>query len=338
MARIRKVSIGDLAEQVGVSTATVSRVMNNRYGINDGTRQRVLNAAREAGFRPRVATRLTTIGIVMDQVPEAGFTGLGLVEDLTVRVAAAVARHQFAVEIFTSGNLNVLSRRFLDGVLAIAWEAPTLAAIRQLKNVPVVIFNRPEVTECSRVLTDGAAAGRLAARHLMNHGHTRLAFLGDKLDLETVQRLDGFQRCVVEAGLEFSEASVGMMRYLPAYSTLKRLLRDGYTGMFLSTERLTAEVPYLCAEALRVLVPQDLSLVGLEVAAAMRFYRPPMTLVTHPVAKMADAGVNMLESMIASSDFTPRTEILEPELVIRDSVSRPRVLDASAGAVKEEPS
>lgn len=318
----KKTSITDIAGQLGVSVATVSRVLNNRHGIQARTRKRVLDAAREMGFKPRVSSRPTTIGIVMDLVGEPS-QQVGLIDALTVRVAAALAQHQFAVEIFTAGNRESLHRRLVDGVLAIAWEPDTLATLRALQNVPAVIFNRPEVPECSQVLMDDVLAGRMAARHMIEHGHRNLGFMTTGMGIAARQRLEGFRAAIVEAGLELPERRVGMTRFLPPYSTVQQMLRSGVTGIFLSNESLTAEVPYLAAEALQTPIPTLLSVVGVEIASAMRFSRPPMTLIAHPVARMADTAVEMLREMIATGDYTPRTVHLEPELIVRDSVAAP---------------
>lgn len=322
MSAADNISISALATRVGLSAATVSRVLNHRRGIGADTRRRVLEAAREAGFRPRVSVRPTTVAVVMDHVPETISSGSGFVEALVLRVAHALARHQLAVEVFTGGNLDVLPRRFADGVLAIAWEPATLAALKRLDNTPVVIFNRPEVGEFSNVIMDDAEAGRMAARHLIEHGHTRLGFLASKEDRETVERLEGFRAAVLAAGLELPPDRIGITRFLAPYSTVQRLVRSGATGMFIATETLSMEVPYLCAEAMRLSVPEELSLIGFSTASAMKFYRPPMTLIAAPVSAMADAAVKMLDELIRGPRDAPRLERLAPELVIRDSVMR----------------
>ena len=319
-----KISIHDLAKRVGMSAATVSRVMNNRHRVNDQTRQRVLEAAREAGFRPRVSSRATTVGVVIDWAPEFLEVGGGLVQALALGVSAALAHHRLAVEIFTRGNLGTLQSRFLDGVLAIAWEPESLAAITALENVPAVIFNRPEYPTLSNVQLDEVEVGRLAARHLIERGHTHLGVIYTDNAQVNLSRLDGYRQEMAAAGLSLPHDHVGSTLVLPSYATVQRLLRAGVTGLFMMTDELTAEVPYLCGEVMQMSLPKDLSLVGVGLAASMKYSRPPMTLIAPPYVAMADAAVSLLNDLIGSQDRTRREIVLKPELVVRDSVTRPQ--------------
>src|SRR5690606_34261032 len=103
------------------------------------------------------------------------------------------AHHQLVVETFTAGNLSALRRRFVDGVLAIAWEPETMDVLARLQNVPVAIFNRPEYPAFSNIQIDDHQVGRLAAEHLMEHGHRKVALVGNRMDDETRRRLQGFR-------------------------------------------------------------------------------------------------------------------------------------------------
>jgi LacI family transcriptional regulator len=314
-----KISIVDLAARVGLSAATVSRVLNQRAGISQATRQKVLDAAREAGFRPRVATRQTTIGIVIDYVsPELG---LGMVDALHKHLITELGRHAFAIEVFTGGYLDALPNRFLDGILAVAWVPATLTLLESL-DVPVVIFNRPERTALHGIALDAEATGYLAGRHLIEQGHRRIGFIGWKPTPEREAQVAGLRRAAAESGLEIPDACIAFTHLRPPIAVLQGLLAQGITGLMTEGEQLTTEIPYLAGDVLKLSLPRDLSLVGWGIDVALKHYRPPMTIVSPPVARMTKMAVELLSHIMSQGIRDRQLQLVPPELIVRDSVAR----------------
>jgi DNA-binding LacI/PurR family transcriptional regulator len=126
------------------------------------------------------------------------------------------------------------------------------------------------------------------------------------------------------AGLSMPDEMVGMTHYLAPYTTLQRLLREGVTGLFIADDQLTYEIPFVCSEAMGLSLPRDLSVVGMGLSSALQFNRPPLTLVASPINEMADRGVQLLDELIHAMDRTPRTINLMPELIVRESVTKPK--------------
>jgi LacI family transcriptional regulator len=323
MTQSPPISIYKLAQQLGVSTTTVSRVLNGREGIGQATRQRVWDAARASGFRPRMAVRQRTVGVVQDYVPEH-FMGTQ-VSTLNISVDRALTEKSYSIETFGSHNIETAADRYLDAVLAIAWERKTLDVLRELsQTIPVVIYNRPEVAEFSSVNSDLKQGGRIVAEHLWSKGHRRIGMMNTKLNNESVAYQTGMRQYIESQGGTFNEDNVAYNFFRSSLAPLKRLLATGVTAIFMPNSEMTYEVPYLCIEGLHLSIPGDLSLVGMDANPALQFYRPPMTVLTEPLNAMAIQGVNLLEQLIEQPDMPPRQIVLAHELVTRESVSSPR--------------
>lgn len=319
MATIETPTIYELAKQVGVSTATVSRVLNGRKGIGEATRRRVLEAARVARYRPQVAPRVITVGLVIDTVQEDMFGTF--VPALAMHVSKSLANHHVSIQTFSSGNFEVMTDRYLDAALAIAWEPSTIASLRKLSRVPVVIFNQPRYEEFSSVNMDLVQAGQLAGEHFWQKGHRRFGVLANKPDLQTLRYLSGISAAYRAHGMEMDEEIVGYTNFKSPLTAVKRLLSAGATGILLLTSEMTHEIPYLCTEGLGIRVPEELSFIGLDDGMALQFARPPMTVIGQQPERMADLGVELLLKQIESPKRPPQKITLNPQLIIRESVA-----------------
>jgi len=319
-------SIYELAEETGVSASTVSRVLNNRGRISTDTRRKVLSAARRARFRPRMVPRDTTIAVVMDRVRFVTFGGF--VACLLTHVLDELARHSVSVEVYTEHNFGTLHDRFVDGVLAMTWDADTVAELRKLQQVPVVLFNRLDVPEFSAVATDHYAGGRAVAEYLLDRGHRRIAFLAEERDWGAQQRLKGYRDALTERSCELPNELVAFSEHQPLYGLLPRLIARGPTAMFLAGEDIALESSYILREVLGVEVPRQISVVGLENVKVSQFVTPPHTALAQPLDKIAGEALRLLLEHIRSGDLTPVHRTLDNQLIERESVAAP----AGAGA------
>ncbi|MFG0248425.1 MAG: LacI family DNA-binding transcriptional regulator [Phycisphaeraceae bacterium JB051] len=322
MTQSQPISIYQLAQQLGVSTTTISRVLNGREGIGKATRQRVWDAARASGFRPRLAVRQRTVGVVQDFVPEH-FMGLQ-VTNLNVGVDRALTEKSFSIETFGTHNIGSITDRYLDAVLAIAWENKTLEILKEIsQTIPVVIFNRPEITAFSSVNMNCKQGGHLAAQHFWSKGHRRIGMLATKPSNEALDFSAGMKQYIESQGGSFHEDHVAYNFFRSSLAPLKRLLAQDITAIFLPNSELTYEVPYLSMEGLNLSIPGDLSLIGMDANPALQFYRPPMTVLCEPLNDMAMKGINLLQQSIDQPDRQPTQTMLDYQLIIRESVANP---------------
>jgi DNA-binding LacI/PurR family transcriptional regulator len=318
MARKSYRSIYELAEQTGVSASTVSRVLNRRGRISQDTRQKVLAAAREARFRPRMSARGTTIAVVMDRMRFVTFGGF--VACLLTHVVDELARHSVSVEVFSEHNFNTLSERFVDGVLAMTWDADTVERLHTLQGVPIVLFNRMDVPEFSAVATDHRAGGKMVAQHLLERGHRRIAFLAEERDWGAMERLQGYRNALVAHGLELPDELIAFSQHQPLYGLLPRLMSHEPTALFIAGEDIALESAYILQAVLGVRIPEDVSVVGLENAKVSQFVTPTHTTLVQPLDKMAGEALRILLEQIESSSLDPIHVTLANQLIERDSV------------------
>jgi LacI family transcriptional regulator len=318
MSAADTVSIYQLADRLGVSATTVSRVLNHRKGIGNETRHRVWAAAREAGYRPKQSVRRMTIGLLVDHVNEDAMGSF--VPRLTTNVMAELAHHDLTLEVFSRGNLKAMTRRYLDGILAIAWEPDTIAALKTVKGVPIVIFNRSEDAAFSQVCSDFHAGGRQVAQLLLDHGHRRIGYLSQKFDMPVEQMITGFSERLAEAGCPLPPQAIAYTLVQPPYASVKRLIDQGITALWVCHPDLSYEVPYLCGELMGLKLPGDLSIVGLDDSVRHTYSRPPMTVATENVERLISEALQMLMAQVNEHDAAPRRAMVPMDVIVRESL------------------
>lgn len=321
MSRTKTTSIYDLAEQTGLSASTISRVLNQRGRISRETRLRVLAAARTAGFRPRASVRQNTVAVVLDRMRFATYGGFQ--SSMLTSLITCVARYDLAVEVYTEDNVDRLGTRFIDGVLALTWSPSTIAKLRELDNVPVVMINRLDLEDFSTAATDHLQGGRLVAEHLVGRGHERIAFLGEERDWGAKQRIEGVRQALRKRKIDAEALAVGFTEHQPVYSAMKRVLGSGATAIFLAGEDLTIEAMHILSSLFKLRVPEDLSVIGLESAKVSEFTDPPLTTLAQPLEQLAAAAMEVVTQHIQDHDHAPRQHILDNTLIERESVGPP---------------
>lgn len=311
-------SIYDLAKQTGLSTSTVSRVLNQRGRISMRTRQRVLAAAREAGFKPRMSARQTVVAVVVDRMRYATYGGFAA--SLLTHLVDEFSRHDVAVEVYTETNAARLGSRFVDGIVALSWDDTTVDQLRSLRDVPVVVINRMELDGFSHVSTDHAQAGHMVGEYLVNRGHSRIAFLAEEPDWGAQQRLEGLRNAMKAANIVLDDQLVGYTEHEPLYGALRRLLYQKPTALFLAGEDLALEGMFLLTDLLEVDVPKDLSVVGIENQKVSQFTRPPVTALRQPLDELAAQSLRLVMAQIEDKRTDPKRVVLQNEMIERESV------------------
>ena len=226
MSRSPSATLEDVAQVAGVSAKTVSRVVNGEPGVLPETARRVQLAIASLGYRRNDGARNLRKGISVSAI------GL-LIEDLANPFYAVLARavemvarrHGYALVITSSGEepdherelLTDLLRRGVDGLLVVpaGHDHRYLDAARR-PGVPVVFLDRPPGgIEADSVVLDNVAGARTATRHLLAHGHRRIAYVGDATTVTTsADRLAGYTRALTDAGVPVEDS---LIRLNPAH-------------------------------------------------------------------------------------------------------------------------
>lgn len=328
----------DVARRAGVSTAVVS------YVVNDGprpvaaeTRARVRAAMVELGYRPNaVARSLKTrrtgvIGLILPDTANSYFAQLLREVELAAAAlgfALLVANSMSDPDREQSYTHAFLDRR-VDAIMLVCADpgTPVVGVVAEA-GVPLVTVDRGTTAAVSTVRVDNAGGGELATRHLIEHGHRRIAVVQGPPTLpNAVDRHKGWARAMSSAGLPASRDLVGAtdgFSRRAAYDAAVRLLssRQPPTAVFATADEQALGV-YRAARATGRHLPDDLAVVSFDSAEIAPYLVPGLTAVRQPVAAMAALAVRRLVEQLANGPGQPTEDVFDVDLVVRGSCGCP---------------
>lgn len=330
-------TIHDVAQDAGVSPTTVSRYLNHRIELPPATSARIDAAIARLDYRPNLlAKRLSTgkteaVGLVTPEIREPFFA------ELASAFEDEADRHGYTVFISSTrsdrkrevASLERLHDRHIDG-LVLMTNTPddgTLAKlIGKRKNVVILDEDIPGVN-APRLFVENTAGARLATRHLIEAGHSRIAYLGGPHGLfSVVERHEGFQQAMAEAGLPVRPEYVALGGFDPELArvtTLKFLaLPEPPTAIFASSDYLAIGAVMGLRDA-GVSVPDDVSLIGFDDMPFGALLTPPLTAIRQPVEQIGRQGFQLLLQLLNGNTPPPLTR-LPVDLIRRHSVGAPR--------------
>lgn len=306
--------LAQVATRARVSTGTVSRVFNNSTLIPAKTRSRVLTAARELGFRPRVGVRSKQIALVTEP-PQNTVMG-GYVNTLTQYICYALSRDKAGISMITEDMIANLTDTWFDGVIGIAWQDETIDVLKKL-NLPVVWFSDDQSSWCHTVYPDAHTTGYLAGEYLLNKGHRKIAVIHD-MDYTGYGRSEGMKQAMVSFGIEVENAMLDLSNAGSLYLAVKQLIDAGCTAVWVPGEDMRVlEVNWLIQELTGKKIPEEISLLGSENPGISEFQRPSLSTLAIPLQEMAEKAVEI----ILDDDLTELQKIEVPvKLIERNSV------------------
>lgn len=347
-----RVSSKDVAEQAGVSIATVSHVVNGTRYVRSETRQRVLDAISTLNYRPNAVARgLATnstqeIGLVVSDIRNPFFTAVarGVEDEFITRRYNTIFCNTDEDPQREEGNLRLLATQQIDGLIIAPTGEPCPSLLALAKTgVPIVQLDRTSPGLDAPVVGVNNAEGAFqAVRYLLRLGHRRIAYLMGLDAVSTqLERLDGWERAMRSAGLPIDESLIVRAdprfysgatidpaangesspgHNLPNARTVlgELLLRaDRPSAIFVATNQLTLGTLYAFTE-LGLRCPEDISLISFDDQDWAPLFRPPLTVVRQPTYVLGQTAARLLLQMIAGEavESPPRLAV---ELVIRGS-------------------
>jgi len=322
----------DVAALAGVSHITVSRVLNDYPSIRPETRERVLAAIAELGYRRNLAaralvtSRTRAIGVLAPEVAQHGPASLVLAVELAARehgyqplVTAAAVEHDATV-----AALEFLLDQAVEALVVIAPHETVLAAIRDLDiRVPFATLQAPD--RPGGVGVDQAAGARLATAHLLELGHTRLQLLaGPDGYLEAAARRAGYLSAVADAGLTPGAELAGDWSAASGFAAADAL-DAATTAVVAANDQMAIGLIAALADAGRA-VPGDVSVVGFDDVPEAAFVRPALTTVHQDFALVGRRAVEAVLAELAPDAAEapePGTASVTPTLVVRASTAAP---------------
>ncbi|GAA2896127.1 LacI family DNA-binding transcriptional regulator [Nonomuraea rubra] len=328
-------TIAQLAELAGVSTATVSKVVNGRSEVSSETRAAVEELIRRHGYRrQRRRSAPTTLIELVFHALEGDYP-----VEITKGVADVARRHDLTVGISDLHRDHTTADAWLDGVLRrrpsgviAVFSGLTEAQHQQLtqREIPLVLLD-PADAPARAIPSVGAGnwnGGLTATRHLLELGHRRIAIItGPDSALSSRARLDGYRTALDLAGLPADPQLAGCGDFLieGALTEAHRLLRlpDPPTAVFATNDGQAIGV-YHAAHQLGLRIPDDLSVIGFDDMPSVRWAIPPLTTIRQPLTDMAAAATTMLLTLAQGEPLPQNRVELATELVIRESTAPPK--------------
>ena len=330
--------LAEVARKVGVSEATVSRVLNGRPGVSESTRQAVLTALDVLGYeRPTKlrGERARLVGLVLPELQNPIFPAFAEV------VGGALAQQGYTPVLCTQTAGGVTEADYVDLLLQqqvsgivfaggnYAQQAASHAHYQHLidRNLPVVLINAAiDGLPFPRVCCDDTVAAEQAIGHLSSLGHTRIGLVLGPVDHVPSQRkLAAANAAAARLGIEIGADTVVRSAYSleSGQAAAARLLAAGVTGIVCASDPLALGAIRAVRRAGKS-VPADVSVVGYDDSALMNCTEPPLTTVRQPIDAMGRAAIDLLVHQVDGQPV-PQDELLfEPELVVRGSTGPAR--------------
>lgn len=330
-----KPTIEDVARLAGVSTATVSRIINKKGGVRKKTEQRILNVIQELNYIPNAVARsmvvknTKTIGVIIPDITNPFFP-------LVVSGIEQQARDKGYFTILCNTNespeiekqlIQVLLERNVDGLIITTAdeEGHQLQPIVD-RNIPIVAVDRPiKNLELDTVLVGNTDGAYQATRHLALQGHRKIAIIrGPQNTTPGYERFVGYKRALEDYHIPVTDTFImeGDFKEDSGYRAAKalHLMPERPTAIFSSNNLMTIG----CLKALFELdwkLGEQVALIGFDDIDIATFIEPQLTVVSRPMRQLGEVAFEILYEKMNLSDgeWVKRHYVLSPELKIRQS-------------------
>jgi LacI family transcriptional regulator len=343
-ARTGRVTIKEVAAAAGISTQTVSRVINDRPDVSPETRKRVQDVIEKLDYQPSALARSLihkrsyTLGVVT-----AGLKYIG--PSLTLNgITAATEQAGYSLLLkelpsFDANNIGpifqALLSRHVDGII---WAVPEVGENRNWVNkqslgldIPVVYLTMEPRENVPVVSIDNYIGGRLAMSHLLEQGYRHIGHISGPLNWwEARQRKAAWEDALKDAGLESRDEfwAEGNWSSASGAQAVEKLLEQypDMDSIFVANDQMALAVMQIaCQKGLRI--PGDIGVVGFDNIPESAFFWPPLTTIQQDQYNVAKVAVEEIIQIIESAwqglaPIDPKPIMLEPTLVVRGSSLR----------------
>ncbi|EMP92707.1 ribose operon repressor [Vibrio paracholerae 87395] len=325
----------DIARLAGVSTSTVSHVINKSRFVSDEIAERVNNAAQQLNYAPSALAR----SLKMNRTKTIGMLVTTSTNPFFGEVVKGVERscyHQGYNLILcnTEGDnqrmkasINTLLQKRVDGLLLMCstLEGERLDVFDRYPDIPIVVMDWGPILFASDKIQDNSLqGGYMAAKHLIECGHKEIGCItGPLIRHQAQMRYEGYKRALAEAGIAINPDWIVESDFEceGGYQAFEKLYQRGKlpSALFVSNDMMAMGVIQAASQrGLRV--PDDLSLIGYDDVHIAKFMTPALTTIHQPKYRLGKAAVDTLLYRLENPDTTAQVVQLEPTLVVRSSV------------------
>jgi LacI family transcriptional regulator len=334
------VRLKDIARDLNVSVITVSKAMRGKSDISEAMRERVLARMKELDYQPNMMARsLVTgrsfiVGLIVPDLVNPFFA------ELAKSVGGALRTESYGLIVASSeddagieqSDIRMMVARGVDALLVASCQTEIVGPTRGLTGgkdqaMPFILLDRPIAGALANFVgTDDFAGGRLATEHLMAVGCKRLSYIGGPQSSPAADRLRGFRAALRDHGMAeregfvLSNPSVEGAGYSAGHEMMQRLLkrRTRPDGVFCHNDVVAIGAMKATLDA-GLMIPRDIAFVGFDNVRYSKYLQIPLTSVDQATGELGAAAARLALDLIANPARKPKTVLLAPSLVVRQS-------------------
>jgi len=331
------ITIKDVAKLAGVSTATVSMVVNQKADrITEKTKNDVLDAIEKLDYKPNytarslVSSQSFTIGLIVPEITNPFFAEFSRNLESHLHQAGYItflcnSEEDLSLE---ARYIDELIARSIDGLIICGLTEESKAKLPLLKKhlIPYLILDNRRTQNNFSIGINDFEGGRLVAKHFLSLGHNICAFVGDFSGYRNLyRRYEGFSDVLLKAKKEVISFKTELTKK-GGQQVAKKIFDSKATAVFCGSDLIAVGI-YEQARIYEMCLPDDLSIAGFDDISFAEILSPKLTTVKQPLEKMAEIAVANLLKMIQDKNFSFDTKTLPVKLLIRNSTSHPNTIN-----------
>ncbi len=337
----KKVTIKDVAKEAGISVSTVSRVLRNYNNVPDETREKVQEAVKKLNYIPNIAASnlgagsLRNIGIVVTRSAENAFKN-PFFSEMIMGIGSVLEKNEYNIQLIMTDDINIEKKRVIDtlasgmiqGVIVL-YSRKYDMLIQALANshYPFVVSGRVDGISTDRkihsVNTDNEAGSFKIVSHLIELGHKRIAFLNASLEyIVNIDRYEGYRKALIHNGIKHDNAldlDCGITFDDAKRAVYEALNKNPDITAIFCRDDYRAVAAIQAVNELGLKVPEDIAIVGYNNYDIASISKPQLTTINVPIHDLGAASAQQILDLIAGKKIENNTQILDTELIIRDS-------------------
>ncbi|MDU2941160.1 MAG: ribose operon transcriptional repressor RbsR [Enterobacteriaceae bacterium] len=324
----------DVARLAGVSTSTVSHVINKDRFVSEAITDKVAAAIKTLNYAPSALARslklnqTRTIGMLITASTNPFYSELvrGVERSCFERGYSLVLCNTEGDEQRMNQNLETLMQKRVDGLLLLCTEThqPSQEIMQRYPSVPTVMMDWAPFDGDSDLIQDNSLlGGDLATQHLIDRGYTRIGCLTGPLDKTPARlRLEGYRKAMHRAGLAIPDGYeiTGNFEFGGGFAAMQQLLAHPVPpeAVFAGNDAMAVGAYQALYQAGKR-IPEDMGIVGYDDIELARYMTPPLTTVHQPKDELGELAIDVLIHRMAQPDQQQQRVQLTPELVVRGS-------------------
>jgi len=337
MQQEKDITIYDIAKQLDISAATVSRALKDHHAVNKNTKKKIFDLARQLGYRSNNFAsnlrnqRTKTIGVIIHELNSNFITSVlaGIEKVTTAASYDLIIGHSSETCKKEMANAHNLFHKRVDGlIVSLAFDTEDLSHFDPFikKRIPVIFFDRvDENSHGTRVIIDNYKAGYQATRHLAEQGCSRIAHVTASLKRNVyADRLKGYKAALQEYNLPYNESMLFVhdLSEEESIAAAHRIvhMRPLPDGIFITNDFCAAVMMQVFKDnGLRI--PEDIAVVGFNNDVVSKIVTPKLTTINYPGIEMGEiVARNLINHLqgVTNMNIT-NTVVIKSELIVRES-------------------